>query len=149
MCFKGWNADLFIALSRNVLQETNNIVCLFCRSHLVPTFGFGQNDVFSRQPKISFLQSYQTGCSKWEKWAKIFIKSCLVVPFARFCIMPDSRPVTVVGEFSKNFSPFVCTLALREYLLLVPFLANFLRIPQQIEVIIENIELQKVFSEGN
>jgi len=65
-------------------------------SHLVPVFGFGQNDVFSRQPKISFLQSYHTGCSKWEKWIKIFIKGCLVAPFARFFIMPDPRPITVV-----------------------------------------------------
>ena len=93
-------------LGGNVLQEIYNNICLFCRSHLVPVFGFGQNDVFSRQPKISFLQSYQTGCSKWEKWVKIFIKGCLVAPFARFCIMPDPRPITVVGEFSKISTRF-------------------------------------------
>lgn len=91
-------------LGGNVLQETTNNICLFYRSHLVPVFGFGQNDVFSRQPKISFLQSYQTGRSKWEKWGKIFIKGCLLAPFARFCIMPDPRPITVVGEFSKIFT---------------------------------------------
>jgi len=71
---------------------------------LVPVFGFGQNDVFSRQPKIRCLQSYQTGCSKWKKWAKVFIKACLLVPFARFGIMPDPRPITVVGEFFENKS---------------------------------------------
>lgn len=128
-------------------KKTNNIVCLFYRSHLVPVFGFGQNDVFSRQPKIRCLQSYQTGCSKWKKWAKVFIKGCLLVPFARFCIMPDPRPITVVGECFLKFSPFVSIFAIREYLL--PLLANLLRIPQQIELIIENIPLQKPFSEGN
>lgn len=92
----------------------------FYRSHLVPVFGFGQNNVFSRQPKISFLQSYQTGRSKWEKWTKVILKSIMLVPFARFGIMPDPQPITVVGEqFSSTLSCLmikVTSIALREYM---------------------------------
>ncbi|KAL9963500.1 hypothetical protein ACROYT_G027011 [Oculina patagonica] len=65
-------------------------------SPLVPVFGFGQNNVFRRLPKVSLLQTYQTERSKWEKWAKLFLKACLLVPFARFCVMPDSGQITVV-----------------------------------------------------
>ena len=81
---------------------------LLVRSHLVPVFGFGQNNVFSRQPKISFLQSYQTGRSKWEKWAKILLKTCILLPFARFGVMPDPRPITVVGEFLETLKRNRC-----------------------------------------
>lgn len=65
-------------------------------SPLVPVFGFGQNEVFDKQPKVSFLQNYKPGRSKWEKWTKIFLKAVMQVMFGRFGIMPYPRPITVV-----------------------------------------------------
>ena len=62
-------------------------------------FGFGQNDVFNKQPKISFLQSYKAVRTSWEKWTKIFLKVVMQVPYGRFWIMPYPRPITVVGKF--------------------------------------------------
>lgn len=63
---------------------------------LVPVFGFGQNDVFNKQPKVSFLQNYKTGRSTPEKWIKVFLKGVMQMLFARFGIMPYPRPITVV-----------------------------------------------------
>lgn len=62
-------------------------------------FGFGQNDVFNKQPKVSFLQNYKTGRSTSEKWIKVFLKGVMQMLFARFGIMPYPRPITVVGKF--------------------------------------------------
>ena len=67
-------------------------------------FGFGQNDVFNKQPKFKFLQTYKSGRSKWEKWTKVFLKGVIQVMFARFAIMPYPRPITVVGEFQEKLS---------------------------------------------
>lgn len=66
-------------------------------AHLVPVFAFGQNNVISHQLKLNGLQTtYQIGRSKWEKWIKVFLKSCSVLPYARYCVMPYSTPITVV-----------------------------------------------------
>ena len=71
---------------------------------LVPVFGFGQNDVFNKQPKFKFLQTYESGRSTWEKWTKVFLKSVMQVMFGRFGILPYPRPITVVGEFQEKLS---------------------------------------------
>ena len=66
---------------------------------MVPVFGFGQNDVFDKQPKIDYLLRYKPGRSKWEKWSKVFLKGVMQVMFARFGVMPYPHPITVVGKF--------------------------------------------------
>ena len=66
---------------------------------MVPVFGFGQNDVFDKQPKIDCLLRYKPGRSKWEKWSKVFLKGVMQVMFARFGVMPYPHPITVVGKF--------------------------------------------------
>ena len=71
----------------------------YSRSPLVPVFGFGQNDVFDKQPKIDYLLRYKPGRSKWEKWSKVFWKGVMQVMFARFGVMPYPHPITVVGKF--------------------------------------------------
>lgn len=66
-------------------------------AHLVPVFAFGQNNVISRQLKLNgLLTAYHIGRSKWEKWIKVFLKSCSVLPYAQYCVMPYSTPITVV-----------------------------------------------------
>ena len=66
---------------------------------MVPVFGFGQNDVFNKQPKIDYLLRYKPERSKWEKWSKVFLKGVMQVMFARFGVMPYPHPITVVGKF--------------------------------------------------
>ena len=66
---------------------------------MVPVFGFGQNDMFDKQPKIDYLLRYKPGRSKWEKWSKVFLKGVMQVMFARFGVMPYPHPITVIGKF--------------------------------------------------
>lgn len=53
--------------------------------------------MISRQLKLNgLLTAYHIGRSKWEKWIKVFLKSCSVLPYAQYCVMPYSTPITVV-----------------------------------------------------
>ena len=81
------------------------------RAHLVPVFAFGQNNVISRQLKLNgLLTAYHIGRSKWEKWIKVFLKSCSVLPYAQYCVMPYSTPITVVGKLFSILEPKVTLL---------------------------------------
>ncbi|KAJ7369377.1 hypothetical protein OS493_039481, partial [Desmophyllum pertusum] len=68
-------------------------------SPLVPVFGFGQNDSFHIPANLEYLKSYKTGCTKLEKWLKIFVRNTLITFCGKSIVipgLPHNKPITVV-----------------------------------------------------
>ena len=72
---------------------------LQCSAHLVPSFSFGENEVYDQvnNPRGSKLRKFQDYLRKLIGLAPVLLKGRGIFQYS-FGIIPNRRPITTVGN---------------------------------------------------
>ena len=99
----GWDSVYF----NTIITDKNRFLKFFHRAHLVPSFSFGENEVYDQvnNPNGSRLRQLQDYLQKMIGLAPVLIKGRGIFQYS-FGIVPYRRPITTVGKkcflFLKN-----------------------------------------------